>query len=64
MFRYGFIENQDLRAYVIKTKHANGRDYEATDYEITVDMGKELAMLQKSEKGKMARKYFIELEKK
>jgi len=27
-------------------------------------MGKELAMLQKSEKGKMARKYFIELEKK
>lgn len=60
---YGFIENHDFRAYVIKTTRANGRDYEATDYEITVDMGKELAMLQKTEKGKTARQYFIKLEK-
>lgn len=61
---YGFIENHDFRAYVIKTTHANGRNYEATDYEITIDMAKELAMLQKTEKGKIARQYFIELEKK
>ena len=60
---YGFIEDHDFRAYVVKTTHANGRDYEATDYEITIDMAKELAMLQKSEKGKIARQYFIELEK-
>ncbi len=60
---YGFIENHDFKAYVVKTTHANGRDYEATDYEITIDMAKELAMLQKTEKGKQARQYFIELEK-
>ncbi|MGF7059242.1 antA/AntB antirepressor family protein [Brassicibacter mesophilus] len=61
---YGFIENVDYRAYRQISRHANGRDYEATDYEITIDMAKELAMLQKTEKGKIARQYFIELEKK
>jgi len=61
---YGFNENEDYRAYRQISRHANGRDYEQTDYEITIDMAKELAMLQKTEKGKMARRYFIELEKK
>lgn len=36
----------------------------AQDYEITIDMAKELCMLQKTEKGKTARNYFINLEKK
>lgn len=61
---YGFVENIDYRGYRQISRHANGRDYEATDYEITIDMAKELAMLQKTEKGKIARRYFIELEKK
>lgn len=60
---YGFTENEDYRAYRQISRHANGRDYEQTDYEITIDMAKELAMLQKTPKGKQARKYFIELEK-
>lgn len=60
---YGFTENQDYRAYRQISRHANGRDYEETDFEITIDMGKELSMLQKSEKGKIARRYFIDLEK-
>lgn len=33
------------------------------DYEITVDMAKELSMIQRSEKGKQARQYFIQCEK-
>ncbi|KNF09322.1 putative phage-encoded protein [Gottschalkia purinilytica] len=61
---YGFVENIDYRGYRLKSRHANGRDYEVTDYEITIDMAKELAMLQRTEKGKIARQYFIELEKK
>lgn len=61
---YGFTENVDYRPYRQISRHANGRDYEVTDYEITIDMAKELCMLQRTEKGKIARQYFIELEKK
>ena len=60
---YGFIENIDFRVIDRLVENPKG-GRPATDYEITVDMGKELAMLQKTEKGKMARQYFIELEKK
>lgn len=60
---YGFNENTDFRAISEKFLTAQGNESIRTDYEITVDMAKELAMLQKSEKGKMARLYFLELEK-
>lgn len=60
---YGFIENQDYKALSIKILTAQGNAVDATDYEITIDMAKELAMLQKSEKGKQIRQYLIELEK-
>lgn len=60
---YGFTENEDYRELSAKTYTSNGAEHEATDYEITVDMAKELAMLQKSDKGKLARQYFLELEK-
>lgn len=60
---YGFIEDIDYRVIDRLVENPKG-GRPATDYEITVDMGKELAMLQKTEKGKMARQYFIELEKK
>lgn len=61
---YGFTENQDFRALSTKILTAQGNSVDAKDYEITVDMAKELCMLQKSEKGKIARQYFIDLEKK
>ncbi len=60
---YGFIENVDYRELSVKTYTSQGAEHEATDYEITIDMAKELAMLQKTEKGKEARQYFIEAEK-
>ena len=34
------------------------------EYHITLDMAKELSMVERNEKGKQARKYFIECEKK
>ncbi|MSU01801.1 phage antirepressor KilAC domain-containing protein [Tissierella pigra] len=63
---YGFAENLDFRVIERFVDDVNvfGGKRKLTDYEITIDMAKELAMLQKSEKGKIARKYFIDLEKK
>lgn len=60
---YGFIENHDYRVIECLSENPQG-GRPATDYEITIEMAKELAMLQKTEKGKIARRYFIELEKK
>ncbi len=61
--QYGFTEKEDYRALSVKTYTAQGNAVDTTDYEITIDMAKELAMLQKTERGKQARLYFIELEK-
>lgn len=60
---YGFVENEDYGELCIKVHTSYGAEHDATDYEITIEMAKELAMLQKTEKGKQARQYFIELEK-
>ena len=62
--QYGFEENVD---YVVckKIYAANqyGGEKELIDYAITIDMAKEICMLQKSDKGREFRKYFIECEK-
>ncbi len=61
MCEYGFAENQDYRLFVKNDDKSKGRP--STDYEITLDMAKEIAMIQRNEKGKQARQYFIEVEK-
>lgn len=53
-----FAENEDWTRLDIMS---NGN--ETVDYVITIDMAKELSMLARTEKGKQARKYFIECEK-
>ncbi len=60
MFEYGFIESQDFMSKM--TESSGGRP--ETDYILTMDTAKEIAMLQRSAKGKQARQYFIECEKK
>ncbi|WP_080743277.1 antA/AntB antirepressor family protein [Gallibacterium anatis] len=55
---YGFTENED---YIIVTQRTNGRPRK--EYHITLDMGKELAMVERNEKGRQVRKYFIECER-
>lgn len=60
---YGFTENADYGVIDKSVENPQG-GRPATDYEITIDMAKELCMLQKTEKGKIARKYFLDLEKK
>lgn len=61
MCEYGFAENHDFRFYSKMSNTSGGRP--AQDAQITIDMAKELCMLQRNEKGKQARQYFIQLEK-
>ncbi|EJQ5727731.1 antA/AntB antirepressor family protein [Campylobacter coli] len=56
--QYDFIENQD---YIIKEVFTGRRPRK--EYYITLDMAKELCMVENNEKGRQARRYFIECEK-
>lgn len=65
---YGFVENQDF-VCVSEKKETQRTDGQmgvsvSNEYHITLGMAKELAMVERSNKGKLARKYFIECEKK
>lgn len=65
MISYGFEENSDFRLIAQKRATNNPKNPITTyiDYEITIDMAKELSMIQRTEKGKQARQYFIQCEK-
>lgn len=60
---YGFEENIDFTSVKSSTLVNNGATRELQDYRITLDMAKEIAMLQRNEKGKEIRRKLIELEK-
>ncbi|MHA3463107.1 antA/AntB antirepressor family protein [Yersinia enterocolitica] len=60
---YEFVENQD---YMIASqiREAKGRGgHNRKDYHLTLDTAKELAMVERNEKGRQIRRYFIECEK-
>ena len=61
--KYGFVENQDFISFLVATKKPNG-GRPSQEYYITLDMAKQLAMVENNEKGMQVRKYFIECEKK
>ena len=60
---YGFEENIDYIRVSQKCPTLGGEQTKV-DYAITIDMAKELSMIQRTDKGKEARQYFIECEKK
>jgi phage anti-repressor protein len=58
---YNFTENID---YILVSKKNETNNGVSKTYIITIDMSKELCMLDKSERGSEARKYFIEQDNK
>ena len=59
MAEYGFTENEDFSTFL--SESTGGR--RAADHIIKLDMAKEIAMIQRTDKGKEVRQYFIQVEK-
>lgn len=60
--KYGFVEGLDYEVFDNFIKNPQG-GRPTTEYALSVDMAKELSMVENNEKGRQARKYFIECEK-
>ena len=63
MTEYGFTENQDYLVTSIFGHNSNGGRQNKVDHVIKLDMAKEIAMIQRTERGKQVRQYFIQVEK-
>lgn len=65
MEKYGFTENSDFVTVHKSVIRSDGTEMpqETFDHQLTLDMAKELCMIQRSDKGKEFRQYFIECEK-
>lgn len=61
MIEYGFTEGAEFFTKMLETSEIGGRP--AKDYEISIDMAKEICMIQRTPEGKKVRQYLIDLEK-
>lgn len=60
--KYGFVENQDFAIALVNSKAKRGGN-NRKDYHLSLDMAKELSMVENNDKGREARRYFIDMEK-
>ena len=60
--QYGFVEHHDFAGFSDSGKNPSG-GRPAKEYAITLNMAKELAMVERNDNGKQARLYFIECER-
>lgn len=63
MTEYGFQELSDFTSVKSSTLVNNGATRELQDYQFSIDMAKQICMLQRTEQGKRYRQYFLDLEK-
>ena len=65
MCEYGFAENADFVTMDKNVRRADGTEMPQSqyDHQLTIDMAKEICMIQRSEIGRKCRQYFIEVEK-
>lgn len=65
MSEYGFAENVDFIVMdkFVQDETAFGGHRKITDHALKLDMAKEISMIQRSEKGKQARQYFLQVER-
>lgn len=62
--KYGFSEGVDWEIIYTQSGVNSNRGRPGLDYVLSVEMAKELSMIENNEKGREARRYFIEMEKK
>ena len=62
--QYDFVENQDFVLASENSEASLHGGHNRLDYFLSLDMAKELAMVERTDKGKQARQYFIECERK
>jgi anti-repressor protein len=63
MFEYVFEEHKEFTLILAKNQNS-GRDRLSMDYALTLDCAKDISILQRTEKGIIARHYFIEIKEK
>jgi len=66
MIEYGFNEGVDFNPLKIERLQTEGNREvmrEVMDFQISIEMAKEISMIQRNSKGKEVRQYFIEVEK-
>jgi anti-repressor protein len=59
MCEYGFEDNRDFRTFL--SESSGGRP--GMDHQLSIEMAKEICMIQRTELGKKCREYFLELER-
>ena len=63
MCEYGFVENEDYSVMDIFVHNSKGGKQSYIDHQLTLDMAKEVCMIQRTPQGRKFRKYFIDVEK-
>lgn len=61
--QFGFVEGEDFTSVKSFTLVNNGAKREVDDFALTVDMAKQICMVQKTDKAREVRQYLIDLEK-
>ena len=64
MCEYGFIENEDYIAITQKRVTAQGNETTFTDHQLTIEMAKQICMIQRTDAGRQYREYFLDVERK